>query len=511
MFGWRGRRRTGSDAGWGVTSGPVMLLDPQMRGQEARDGWPGASTVAGARNEGGWGDPVWDIPHAEPATWDDPAWEVGPRDPPSAGWTPGQGNAATSSRGKVPPEHHAGIDHVVGPVAEPPDSPPGAGDRPVSRRVRWWSREADRLEPQAPARDIASDITTVRQVGAGLADEPTSVTARGTRRLTRRWHPAPAQAGPHVTSGEPSGPQDRGPTGLGGILARDMAAEVGIYLGGGLVAIAFAVVISRTWPEWGQSARWLGPSLLAVALLATGLLLRLPLLSSIEGPLAAPRRRGISALLTAGATLAVVLMGIVLSVDEVSPIGVRALHGGVALVAALAVTTLARSPMAESVVLLALSWSCWLLFPAGPWAWVALATLGLCWSLLAWGRLGRLQVIRGERTAAVLGGLVALAACVGLAAGPWAWPTRGILVCVAGWGLMSFVRGGATAWLFLGAGAAAASGAAVAGDLLGPALALCAGGAATMLVSWLALRGTAVADTPFADMERARPPEGSGP
>ena len=55
-------------------------------------------------------------------------------------------------------------------------------------------------------------------------------------------------------------------------------------------------------------------------------------------------------------------------------------------------------------------------------------------------------------------------------------------------GLGLFLRGRANYWLALGAGAATALAASVAGDVVGPSLALLVGGLATMVVSWIALR-----------------------
>jgi hypothetical protein len=89
-----------------------------------------------------------------------------------------------------------------------------------------------------------------------------------------------------------------------------------------------------------------------------------------------------------------------------------------------------------------------------------------------------------------LGAALALVASVGMAAGPWAWPTRAALAAVAILGLGAFLRGRANYWLALGAGAATALAASVAGHVVGPALALLLGGLATMVVSWVALHGT---------------------
>ena len=86
--------------------------------------------------------------------------------------------------------------------------------------------------------------------------------------------------------------------------------------------------------------------------------------------------------------------------------------------------------------------------------------------------------------------MLALASAVGLAQGSWSWPVRGALAAVAVAGLGLFLRGRANHWLALGAGAATALAASVAGGVLGPALALLVGGLATMGVSAIALRGT---------------------
>ncbi len=129
-----------------------------------------------------------------------------------------------------------------------------------------------------------------------------------------------------------------------------------------------------------------------------------------------------------------------------------------------------------------MAWAAWVVVPPGPGTWAFLAGLGVVWAGLG------MRWARGRRTAMGLGAALALVASVGMAAGPWAWPTRAALAAAAILGLGAFLRGRANYWLALGAGAATALAASVAGDVVGPALALLLGGLATMVVSWIALR-----------------------
>jgi hypothetical protein len=153
------------------------------------------------------------------------------------------------------------------------------------------------------------------------------------------------------------------------------------------------------------------------------------------------------------------------------------------VLAMVVVNLIARTPASESGLLGALAWAAWVVVPPGPGTWAFLVGLGIVWAGLG------MRWSRGRRTALGLGAALALVASVGMAAGPWAWPTRAALAAVAVLGLGAFLRGRANYWLALGAGSATALAASVAGDVVGPALALLVGGVATMGVSWIALRG----------------------
>jgi hypothetical protein len=163
-------------------------------------------------------------------------------------------------------------------------------------------------------------------------------------------------------------------------------------------------------------------------------------------------------------------------------VGQAAAAVGVVL-AMLVVNLISRTPVSEAGLLGALAWAAWVVVPPGPGTWAFLVGLGVVWAGLS------VRWARGRRTSMVLGATLALVASVGMAAGPWAWPTRAGLAAAAVLGLGAFLRGRANYWLALGAGAATALAASVAGDVVGPALALLVGGLATMVVSWIALRG----------------------
>ncbi len=263
-------------------------------------------------------------------------------------------------------------------------------------------------------------------------------------------------------------------------VTRQAAAEIGMYLGAALALVALGGSVVRGWSDVGSVTRGVFVALAAAALLALGLVVRLPWtrVPTDRG------RRASSSLLTAGAAVALGGLGGVLAVAERSAdtgpqLAVACVAAGLAL---LVVNVVARTPLSETGLLATLVWSGWVLTPSGPGTWAVLTGLGVAWAALGF------RFARGRRTAGTLGAALALAAGVGLAAGPWAWPARAGLAAAAVFGLGSFLRGGANHWLALGAGASTALAASAAGRVVGPAVALLAGGVATMAVSWIALR-----------------------
>lgn len=292
--------------------------------------------------------------------------------------------------------------------------------------------------------------------------------------------------GPVMGSGAPPGADGAGgsappvPSPPVPLVSRRVAAEIGMYAGAALVLVSVGGVVVRGWSAWEPGVRWAFAGLTTVALVAAGLFVRLPWSRSLGGE----RRRAVSALLTTGVAVAATGVGVALGSRQgalsADP-GSTALALGVVL-AMLVVNVVARTPVSESGLLGALVWAAWVVVPPGPGTWAFLVALGA-----AWAGLG-VRWAQGRRTAMVLGGAVALVASVGMAAGPWAWPTRAGQAAVAVVGLGAFLRGRANHWLALGAGASTALAASVAGDVVGPALALLVGGLATMVVSWIALR-----------------------
>jgi hypothetical protein len=264
------------------------------------------------------------------------------------------------------------------------------------------------------------------------------------------------------------------------LLSRRVAAEIGVYVGAALVAVAVGGAAARGWPDWGVGMRAGSLALAGLGLLSAGLFARLPW----ARPAADGRRRAVSTLLTVGGGLALAAVGVVSDVSRTASTGALVVQAGAAALAMLVVCVIARTPLSELALLGALAWGAWLLAPPGPATWAVLVGLGVGWVLLA------ARGARGRRTAAVSGSVLALVSSVGLAQGSWAWPVRGALAAVALAGLGMFLRGGPNPWLALGAGAATALAASVAGGVLGPALALLVGGLATMGVSAIALRGT---------------------
>lgn len=293
--------------------------------------------------------------------------------------------------------------------------------------------------------------------------------------------------------GVPAHPVSIGPLGAPvAAVSRRVAAEIGMYCGALLVLLALGSAVVRGWSEWESGSRWATAVLAALALLAPGLWARV----SAPRPVSAQRRRAVSAMVTCGTVVGVAALGV--ATDPTPGTGeagtvVLAVGGVVAGVASVAA---ARSPLSETWLLVGLAWACWLLLPRGPVAWGVLTALGAGWALAAcgpWVLRGRTLLpagghLRGRRTALVVGPGLALLGGVALATGPWAWPARLALLVVAGAAFTMFRRGGANHWLALAAGSGTALVAAVAGDVLGPALALLMGGVATMGLSWLGLR-----------------------
>lgn len=327
--------------------------------------------------------------------------------------------------------------------------------------------------PHLPLGPTHSDTEVLdAQVAASLNDPGAS-----TQVLARGPMIAPGQSGEAAPVGEPAG---AAPTASAPLVSRRVAAEIGMYTGAALVLVSIGGVVARGWGAWDPAARWTFAGLMTVALIAAGLFVRLPWSREVSDE----RRRAVSGLLSTGVAVAAtgvaVALGSTAGAASAGP-GSAALAAGV-VVALLVVNVIARTPVSESALLCALTWSAWVVVPPGPGTWAFLTGLGALWAGLG------MRWARGRRTAMTLGAGLALVASVGMAAGPWAWPTRAGQAALAVLGLGAFLRGRANYWLALGAGAATALAASVAGDVVGPALALLVGGVATMIVSWIALR-----------------------
>jgi hypothetical protein len=238
-------------------------------------------------------------------------------------------------------------------------------------------------------------------------------------------------------------------------------------------------VAVRGWADATTGMRVAAIALTSVALLATGLFVRLPW-SRRHGD---ERRRAVSVLLTTGVGTVAVASGLALDVGQGTGAAAGIAHAIATALGMLLVVVVARTPLAELGLLAALAWAVWVVVPAGVWTWVGLAALGVAWTLLG------LRLARGRRTAVTAGAVLALVGAVGMAQGVMAWPVRAVLAALAVAGLVAFLRGGAGRWLALGAASATALAASVAGGRLGPAPALLVGGLATMAVSAIALRG----------------------
>ncbi len=327
--------------------------------------------------------------------------------------------------------------------------------------------------PGAPASPHTHTEVLDAQVAGALADPGAS-----TQVLSRGPVVGPAQSAEIVAAGAaPEAPAAAAPAPL---VSRRVAAEIGMYTGAALVLVSIGGVVVRGWDAWDPEVRWAFAGLSTVALVAAGLFLRLPW----SRPVSDERRRAVSALLTTG--VAVATTGIVVVLRSTpgsssSDAGPAAAAVGVVL-AMLVVNLICRTPVSEAGLLGALAWAAWVVVPPGPGTWAFLVGLGIVWAGLS------VRWARGRRTSMILGATLALVASVGMAAGPWAWPTRAGLAAAAVLGLGAFLRGRANYWLALGAGAATALAASVAGDVVGPALAQLVGGVATMIVSWIALR-----------------------
>jgi hypothetical protein len=317
-----------------------------------------------------------------------------------------------------------------------------------------------------PEHAAAQDQTEVLDPAAASAlADPGAVT----RAIPRPAGALPDQPGP--------GPGAAANQGRPFVVSRRVAAEIGMYVGFGLILLALGGVAARGWAGWDDAMRWAIVALASVALLATGLFVRLPWTRALGDE----RRRAVSSMLALGSGLALLAAAIGLGVGRGGE-GPALAHGLGSVVAMLLVCVVARTPLAETALLAAAAWAAWLVVPAGPAIWVVLVGLGAAWALAG------TRCARGRRTAAVAGTGLALVASVGLAAGPWAWWARAGLIALTIGGLGAFLRGHANHWLALGAGAATALAASVAGATLGPALALLVGGLATMAVSGIALR-----------------------
>ncbi|HYN55888.1 MAG TPA: hypothetical protein VES03_01700 [Motilibacterales bacterium] len=313
------------------------------------------------------------------------------------------------------------------------------------------------------------------QVAASLVDPGASTQVLSRGPVMGPGHSA--EAGEAFTgSEEPAGaPPPPAP-----LVSRRVAAEIGVYTGAALILVSIGGVVGRGWSAWEPDVRWAFAALTTVALTAAGLFVRLPWSRTLTDE----RRRAVSALLTTGVAVATTGVGVALGATQgaIAAGGASAARALGVVLAMVLVNLVARTPVSESGLLGALAWSAWIAVPPGPGTWALLVGLGV-----AWGAVG-MRVARGRRTAMVVGAALALVASVGMAAGPWAWPTRAALAAVAVLGLGAFLRGRANHWLALGAAAATALAASVAGDVVGPALALLVGGLATMAVSWIALR-----------------------
>lgn len=349
-----------------------------------------------------------------------------------------------------------------------PTPSPGSSDSSADRADDEATHT--QLIARAPVGGLAAERTASLPAGV-----PAHLSATDPTQIVSRPGADDEGGGPgtdQLVPAEPAGPPP--------LVSRLVAAEIGMYLGAGLAMLALAGSVARGWTDWDPVIRGTFVALAAVALITLGLFVRLPWdrTPTDQG------RRAASSLLSAGAGVALIAVSSALAAGQrLAPAGPWL--GATYVVAALAmvaVNLISRTPLSETALLVALAWGAWILVPAGQGTWAFLVVLGALWAAVGF------RWARGGRTAGALGAALALVASVGLAAGPWAWPTRAGLAVTAVLCLATFVRGGANHWLALGAGASTALAASVAGVVVGPVVALLVGGLATMAVSWIALR-----------------------
>jgi len=352
-------------------------------------------------------------------------------------------------------------------------------------RARWGEvagRDAESTSAPAPGLDALRGPTEVLDtLVAGSRTDPAATTqVLGPGPTIERW--PEGGTGQAIPQPDAAPKPDAPPARPVPLVSRRVAAEIGMYTGAALVLVSVIGVVARGWIDWEPAVRGVFASLATVALICAGLFVRLPW----SRPLSDERRRAVSALLVTGSAGAATALAVAPALgDGVLSAGAGEAARAVGMVLAILIANLvARTPVSESALLWALAWAVWVATPPGPGTWAALVGLGAAWAAAGFGA----GWARGRRTALVLGSTLALLASVGMAAGPWAVPTRVALATVVVLGLGGFLRGRANHWLALGAGAATALAASVAGDLVGPALALLVGGLATMAVSWIALR-----------------------
>ncbi|MGV1005079.1 MAG: hypothetical protein ACOYEV_10035 [Candidatus Nanopelagicales bacterium] len=266
-----------------------------------------------------------------------------------------------------------------------------------------------------------------------------------------------------VLGGAPAPPDaaaEEAPRGL----SRATAAEIGIYIGAVLIGAAAAVMAWQGWQAWSYRQQLLAGAGAVLGLAALGFWLRLPLDRELSGP----RRRAVSVTVCAGSLLALVALP--------DPAGAL-LAGALAVLA----NVLARSALAESQLLFSGAGILVLAGLPGLVVGLGLAAGGVLWAY------GGLRWLRGKRTAVVAGSSAALLGLLTLAAGPAQLAGRLAIASLGVAALIAFARGAANYWLALGATALTALAATVAGDYLGPVVAIAAGGAATMVASAVAL------------------------
>lgn len=258
-----------------------------------------------------------------------------------------------------------------------------------------------------------------------------------------------------------------------------VAAEMGVYVGAGLMALTAVLVAISGWPDWSGRTRVAVVASSGIGLVAAAVWLREAGCSA----LAEARRRATSVLLSTAIVLLLgPIWGGVMASSNKPPWGLPLIAFG-GLLVTWGADRLAHSPISQTAILL---WAALMVLgmPQGwrVWCLPALVGLGLAWSVLGW------RYLPARRCAVVSGVLLALGACVVAANGVWSWPARGLLLATGLGSLWRFLRGGRNAWLALGVAGWAALAATAAGAILGPLLALAIGGAVIVAVSLIALR-----------------------